>query len=31
MTEESEKDDVVYQYPLSWRSPGKEPADYLWY
>jgi hypothetical protein len=29
MTEESEKDDVVYQYPLSWRSPGKEPADYL--
>ena len=24
MTEESERDDVVYQHPLSWRSQGKK-------
>ena len=27
MTEESERDDVVYQHPLSWRSPGKDTID----
>ena len=29
MTEESEKDDIVYQHPLSWRSPGNETQQLM--